>query len=74
MTILKEYRIDNDLGQQEMANKLECSLPAYRNYELGKRLLPHNVLINFLKTRGKEQDLELVTALEEFYESNIITR
>ena len=74
MTILKEYRINNNLGQQEMANKLDCSLPAYRNYELGKRIVPHNVLINFLKMRGKEQDLELATALEEFYESNNITR
>ena len=74
MTILKEYRINNNLGQQEMAKKLKCSLPAYRNYELGKRIIPHNVLINFLKIRGKEQDLELVTTLEEIYETNISTR
>lgn len=74
MTILKEYRINNDLGQQEMANKLKCSLPAYRNYENGLRIIPHNILITFLKLRGKEQDLELVTALEEIYETNVDTR
>lgn len=74
MTILKEYRIDNKISQEKMASKLECSLPAYRNYENGLRIIPHNVLINFLKMRGREQDLEVATALEEFYESNIITR
>ena len=74
MTILKEYRINNNLGQQEMAKKLECSLPAYRNYEIGKRIIPHNVLINFLKIRGRKQDLELVTALEKIYENDISAR
>lgn len=74
MTILRKYRIDNDFTQPEMARKLGCSLPAYRNYELGKRIIPHNILISFLKMRGKEQDLELVTALEEIYETNISTR
>jgi transcriptional regulator with XRE-family HTH domain len=74
MTILKEYRINNNLGQQEMAKKLECSLPAYRNYEIGKRIIPHNILINFLKIRGKKQDLELATALEEIYEKDVTTR
>ena len=68
MTILKEYRINNDLGQKEMADKLRISLPAYRNYENGKRTLPHNVLAKFLAMRGLESDLKLIEALEEFYE------
>lgn len=68
MTILKYYRIDNDLGQKEMADKLDCSLPAYRNYENGKRTLPHNVLAKFLQLRGLDSDLKLLEALEEFYE------
>ena len=74
MTLLKEYRINNNLGQKEMAYKLNCSLPAYRNYELGKRIIPHNVLINFLKLRGKSQDLELASILEELYENNVDAR
>ena len=74
MTILKEYRIDNKINQKEMADKLNCSLPAYRNYELGKRVIPHFVLINFLKVRGKEQDLELANVLEGIYEKEIYTR
>lgn len=67
MTILKEYRINNDLGQKEMAEKLKCSLPAYRNYENGKNALPHKVLAKFLVLRGFERDIKLIEALEEFY-------
>ena len=68
MTILKKYRIDNDLVQKEMADKLGCSLPAYRNYENGKRIVPHDVLLKFLVLRGYEEDLPIIEALEEFYE------
>lgn len=68
MTILKEYRINNDLGQKEMADKLKCSIPAYRNYESGKRTIPHDVLFRFLVLRGYEKDLPIIEALEEIYE------
>lgn len=68
MTILKYYRIDHDLGQEEMAAKLNCSLPAYRNYENGKRVIPHNVLAKFLQLRALPSDLILLEALEEFYD------
>ena len=40
MTILKEYRINNDLKQEEMASKLNCSLQSYRLYENGKQTIP----------------------------------
>lgn len=68
MTILKYYRIDHDLGQEEMATKLNCSLAAYRNYENGKRVIPHNVLAKFLQLRALPSDLILLEALEEFYD------
>lgn len=67
MTILKEYRINNNLVQKEMADKLGCSIPAYRNYESGKRVLPHDILLKFLVLRGYEKDLPIIEALEEFY-------
>lgn len=70
MTILKEYRINNDFGQKEMADKLKCSLPAYRNYENGKRQMPYNVLAKFLQLRGLESDLKILDALEDIYEKN----
>ena len=68
MTILKEYRINNDLGQKEMADKLKCSFQTYRNYENGKRTMPYNVLAKFLQLRALESDLKLLEALEDFYE------
>lgn len=68
MTLLKEYRINNNLTQQNMAEKLNCSFPAYRNYETGKRKMPHNVLAKFLQLRGTESDLRLLEALEKLYE------
>lgn len=68
MTILKEYRINNDMVQKEMADKLDISIPAYRNYENGKRAMPHDVLRKFLIMRGLESDLELAKILGEIYE------
>lgn len=68
MTILKHYRIDHNISQEEMAKKLNCGLPSYRNYENGRNLIPHNVLAKFLQLRGTEKDLKLLEALEEFYD------
>ena len=65
MTILKEYRINNDMVQKEMADKLGCSIPAYRNYESGKRTIPHDVLLKFFKLRAYPEDLRLAKTLEE---------
>ena len=67
MTILKEYRINNNFVQKEMADKLDISLPAYRNYENGKRTLPNEVLLRFLKLRDWEEDRPIVEVLEELY-------
>ena len=68
MTILKEYRINNNLKQQEMADKLRCSLPSYRLYENGKQKIPNTILLTFLKLRGTESDINLAKTLEEIYE------
>lgn len=63
--MIKKLRLDLGLKQEEMAKKLNISTNAYRNYESGKRTLPYNVLIKFLKLRGYEEDLRLVKVLEE---------
>ena len=65
MTILKEYRINNDFVQKEMADKLGCSIQAYRNYENGKKIIPHDVLLNFFKLRAYPEDLQMAEILEE---------
>lgn len=36
---------DRDLTQKEMAQILNCSQQAYRNYELGQRDIPTDILI-----------------------------
>ena len=68
MTILKEYRINNGLKQDDMAKKLGCSVPSYRLYENGELVIPHKVLLNFLKLRALPSDIELAKTLEELYE------
>jgi transcriptional regulator with XRE-family HTH domain len=66
MTILKEYRINNELGQKEMADKLNCSIASYRLYEKGKKTMSRDVIKEFLKLRAYPSDLELVKVLESF--------
>lgn len=65
MSMIKKLRLELVLTQEEMAKKLDISINAYRNYESGKRMLPYNILIRFLKLRGYQQDLELVKILED---------
>lgn len=65
MSMIKKLRLELVLTQEEMAKKLNISINAYRNYESGKRMLPYNILIRFLKLRGYQQDLELVKMLED---------
>lgn len=67
MSMIRKFRRDLGLTQEEMAKKLNISPNAYRNYELGKRMLPYDVLVRFLKLRNDKRDLELVSILEELY-------
>ena len=41
------------------------SQDAYRNYENGKRILPTDILLTFLKLRDWEEDKNLIKVLEE---------
>ena len=65
MSMLKRFRLQKELRQEEMAKKLEISPNAYRNYETGKRMLPPDGLMRFLRMRATEKDLELADILEE---------
>lgn len=65
MTILKEYRINNELTQEQMADKLHCNLNSYRKYERGKQIMSQETLLEFLKLRGCESDIRLSKVLEE---------
>lgn len=63
--MLKRYRVSKRLTQQEMATMLYLNVNTYRNYELGKRCMPYNVLAQFLEIRGYEDDLKLAKILKE---------
>ena len=65
MSMLKQFRMQKAWGQEDMAKKLDISINAYRNYELGKRMLPCDVLMRFLKMRANKKDIELANILEE---------
>lgn len=72
MTILKQYRLNNELSQEYMAGKLGISLNAYRNYEIGKRTIPYLALIKFLKLRGLASDIKLAKSLEEICQDLVV--
>ena len=42
---LEDLRIDHDLTQQEIADKLGCKREVYRRYEKGIRTIPIDYLI-----------------------------
>lgn len=53
ITRLKDLREDHDLSQVELCKQLKYKQQTYSYYELGKRTLPYELLIelaNFYKT------------------------
>lgn len=42
---IRELREDNDLSQKEIAKILSCTQTAYSNWEIGKRIVPIEVLL-----------------------------
>ena len=42
---LKDLREDNDLTQEELCKRINCKQQAYSYYEVGKRNLPYEILI-----------------------------
>ena len=69
MSIMKQFILKQELSQEEMAKKLNISPNGYRNYESGKRMLPTDVLIRFLKLRNYPSDEKLVEVLESICEN-----
>ena len=46
---IKNLREDNDLKQQDLADYLHCSQVSYSRYELGRRDIPSETLIQIAK-------------------------
>ena len=65
--MLRQYRVEKKYTQKEMANRLNINLNTYRNYELGKRVMPYSILAKFLILRGYKDDIKLAKILEEGY-------
>ena len=63
---LKKYRTQNKYTQQQMADLLNITLRAYRNYEYGNRQMPYKVLSKFLYIRNDKNDRELSEILNEY--------
>lgn len=64
LSILKQYRKDNNLTMQQMADKLKVSYFSYAHYERGSRRIPYDVLARFLEIRGFKNDYELAKILK----------
>lgn len=67
MSLLKQLRKEMGLTQFEMAEKLDISVQAYRNYEIGKRPMPYKVIIAFLKLRNTDEDKKILKEIEGWY-------
>ena len=53
---IEDLRIDNDMSQQEVADKLFCQREVYRRYEKGTRELPLSYAIILAKLYNTSVD------------------
>ncbi len=53
---IRDLREDADLLQKDMASLLQCSQVCYSHYELGKRDIPTDVLIQLAEYYGTSVD------------------
>lgn len=53
---LRDLREDRDLRQKDLADHLNCSQVCYSYYELGRRDIPTDVLIQLARFYGTSTD------------------
>ena len=53
---LEDLRIDHDLSQQDVADRLGCQREVYRRYEKGIRTIPVDFLIRLADLYGVSLD------------------
>lgn len=65
---IRDLREDHDLLQKDLASLLNCSQVCYSNYEMGKRDIPTEVLIQLAKYYHTSIDylLELTDVKEPY--------
>lgn len=65
---IRDLREDSDLNQTEIAVQLDCSQQTYSNYELGRRIIPPEILIALAKIHNTSIDYLLgLTNVREPY-------
>lgn len=67
--MLKKYRLEHNLKQEEMAKLLNISVGSYSLYENKKREMSYTTLIAFLKLRNEKNDKDLIKILENVKKS-----
>lgn len=64
--MLKEYRLNHNLTQEEMAKLLNVSVASYCLYENHKREMSFGTLTKFLELRNDEYDKVLIEVIQNF--------
>ncbi len=65
---IRALREDSDLNQTKIAMELNCSQQTYSNYELGRRIIPPEILIALSKIYNTSVDYLLgLTDVREPY-------
>lgn len=65
---IRSLREDSDLNQTDIAIQLGCSQQTYSNYELGRRIIPPEILISLAKIHHTSVDYLLgLTNVREPY-------
>lgn len=68
---IRDLREDNDLLQKQVADYLKCSQVCYSYYEIGRRDIPTDILIELAKLYNTSTDYLLgLTDIKEPYTSN----
>lgn len=68
---IRDLREDNDLLQKQVADYLKCSQVCYSYYEIGRRDIPTDILIELAKLYNTSTDYLLgLTDIKEPYKSN----
>ena len=62
--MLKEYRLEHNLTQQQMADMLGIDISCYSRYETNKRNMPIDTMIKFLEIRNNKHDKEFIYMLK----------
>ena len=62
--MLKEYRLEHNLTQQQMGEMLVIDFACYSRYERHQRKIPIDILIKFLEIRNRMGNDYVISVLK----------